>query len=193
MQFGYARCSQPENDGANLETQIGILREYGIHPHSIYAEIASGGTFARPQWKALAAAVQPDDVIVVTHLDRLSRNVVQGLEAIRELSHRGVGIHSISDGINTSRMAPAGVMHMTIMLAVAEWVRETAIQRSREGVARARAQGRHPGRKPVLTPAQEALVAQEHWHAGKSIATLAADWQCSRTPILRAIRKHPRR
>ena len=193
MQFGYARCSQPENDGANLETQVGILKEYGIHPHSIYAEIASGGTFARPQWKALAAAVQPDDVIVVTHLDRLSRNVVQGLETIRELSQRGIGIHAISDAINTSRLEPAGEMHLTIMLAVAEWVRATAIQRSKEGVARARAQGRHPGRKPVLTAAQEILVAREHWESGKSISRLASEFQCSRTPIVHAIRKHPRR
>ena len=188
MQFGYARCSQPENDGANLETQVGLLRQHGIHPSVIYAEIASGGTFERPQWKALTQALEPDDVIVVTHLDRLSRNVVQGLETIRELSRRQIGIHALSDGINTSRLEPAGEMHLTIMLAVAEWVRATAIQRSREGVARARAQGRYPGRPPVLTPEQEVLVAEEH-RKGKTVRQLCAAFRCSRTPIERAIRQ----
>ena len=187
MKFGYARVSRTENDGANLETQVHLLKDYGIREHLIYGDIASGKDFQRPKWQELLKVLQPDDIIVATHLDRLSRNVLGGLSVIKQLGERGVGFIAINEGIDTSRSDPSGELVLTVMLGVAEWIRSTTAQRSREGVARARAMGRYPGRPAKLTPHQQKLVRREYYIQNRSVSELCRDFQCSRTPIENAI------
>ena len=187
MNFGYARVSRTENDGSNLETQIEQLTRHDIRSRLIFSDIASGGSFEnRPGWTELMENVGSGDVIVITHLDRLSRNVLGGLQMIERLSERGVGISSLTEQIHTGDDNPSGKLHLHVMLAFAQWYRDTTALRSRQGVARARAAGRHPGRPVKLSPHQREMVRTEH-REGKSKTQLSRDYQVSRTAIDNAL------
>lgn len=77
---------------------------------------------------------------------------------------------------------------VTIMSGLAEWERDLLIQRTREGVAHARAQGRVGGPKPKLTK-EQAEVAKELINSGKSVSAVARTFGVSRPTIYRAIQR----
>ena len=145
MLIGYLRVSKASDDEArNAGTQRGVLEAAGCE--EIFEDIGiSGGASNRPGWTACQRHARRGDTIIVTHLDRLSRDVVDGLGAIEALAQRGVWVRVLDLGIGTDNSGPTGRLTLTIMLAIAQWFRETTAERIREGLARALAEGRKGG------------------------------------------------
>ena len=157
MIYGYARVSSKKQlHGNSLEEQRAALTANGAI--SITAEQYTGKTTSRPKLQALIASLRAEDTLMVTKLDRLARNVTEGIELIRELFARDIKVHVLNIGLleNTSM----GNFFITTLLAVAELERSMIIERTQAGkeVARTKA-GFREGRPPL--PEKKLLYALE--------------------------------
>ena len=88
--------------------------------------------------------LREDDVLTVWKLDRLGRNTQHVLAVVDELTSRGIGFRSLTEGLHTD--GPMGTAMLTIMAAFAQLERDTMIERTRAGLAAAAANGRRGGR-----------------------------------------------
>lgn len=115
--------------GQDLEVQLQQLENEGCD--SIYSEKFTGTKADRPQLKAVLDLLQEGDTLVVTKLDRLARNTVEGIEIVKELFAKGVRVHVLNVGLleNTTM----GRFFLTTLLAVAEMERNLIIERTQEG------------------------------------------------------------
>ena len=122
----------------------------------------------------------------VSRLDRIGRNLVEGLQVIGRLTEQGVGIVALDAGIDTSATDPAALLRIAMMLAFAEWERPTVRERSIAGQLRAREAGKTIGRPEVLTESAKADIRSRH-QRGYSAIRLAEDYRVSRSTVYKAI------
>ena len=92
----------------------------------------------------------------MTHLDRLGRNLHETVTTIADLARCEINIQVLEPTLDTSK--PADKVVVNVIVSLAEWERELLVERTREGVAHARAQGRVAGSKPKLTDEQTRQV-----------------------------------
>ena len=130
--FGYIRVSQAEGE-RGLATQHRILTDHGLRDDRIFTDVASGWNMRRPAWQQLREKLQPRDVVVVPRLDRLARNLSEGLRTIEELHAQGIYIRSLAEGLDTGDGSPTSRLMLHILLSLAEWERETIRDRIRAG------------------------------------------------------------
>jgi DNA invertase Pin-like site-specific DNA recombinase len=143
--IGYARVSTADQD---LQLQIEALQRAGCHDAWIFRDIASGARTARPGLEACVHALASGDTLVVWRLDRLGRSMVHLVTVIEELLRRQVGFRSLCDGaIDTTTASGELVFH--IFSALAQFERRLIQERTRAGLAAARARGTHGGRRPL--------------------------------------------
>lgn len=145
--YGYARVSSRKQlHGNSLKDQTTTLTANGAT--TITTEQYTGKTTSRPKLQKLLDSLQPGDTLMVTKLDRLARNVSEGIDLIRELFKKDVKVHVLNIGLleNTSM----GNFFITTLLAVAELERNMIIERTQAGkeVARTKA-GFREGRPPL--------------------------------------------
>jgi DNA invertase Pin-like site-specific DNA recombinase len=143
---GYARTSTAEQE-AGLAAQERDLRAAGCG--KVFAErVSSVGKRARLD--AALDYLREGDVLMVTKPDRLARSVADLLGIVGELDAKGVALHVMSMGGGALDTGDAtGRMMLTVLGAVAEFERTLMLERQREGIARAKAEGRYKGRKPT--------------------------------------------
>ena len=183
MLIGYARVSTARQ-GQSLDTQREALLDAGCDPKQIYSDTISGAKWSRPGLNDALAYMRPDDTLVVTRLDRLGRNLVETVTTISDLADNNINVRVLEPALDTSR--PADKVVINVMASLAEWERDLLIERTREGVARARAQGRVAGPKPKLSKEQKrqaALLVEN----GQSVMSVARGFNVSRQTIYRAI------
>ena len=146
--IGYARVSTEEQ---SLALQIDALKLAGctdiFTDHGI-----SGSTSERPGLSRVLRALHAGDELVVWRLDRLGRSLTHLVQLLDQLGERGVRFRSLNESIDTHSSGGRLVFHM--MAALAEFERSLISERTRAGMAAARAQGKRMGRPPSLTPAQ---------------------------------------
>ena len=124
---------------------------------NIRAEEASGAKDDRGGLLKLLNLVVQGDTLVVTHIDRLSRGLTYGLQVIEGLHHAGVEFRSLSEDFDTT--TANGKLQM--VLAFSEWWRNSIRERLVAGQAKARTEGRFPGRRPSLTEQQREYIREE--------------------------------
>jgi DNA invertase Pin-like site-specific DNA recombinase len=146
MLVGYARTSTVEQE-AGLEAQERDLRAAGCE--KVFAErVSSVGK--RQQLEAALGYVREGDTLVVCKPDRLARSVADLLAIVGRLEARKVSLRVLSMGGSEVHTAtPTGRLMLTMLGAVAEFERALMLERQREGIAKARAEGRYKGRKPT--------------------------------------------
>ena len=188
--FGYVRVSQVEGENG-LATQRRILNEHGIRDDRIFTDIASGRTMRRPSWSALRDILQPGDVVVVPRLDRLARNLVEGLRTVEELHVQDIGIRALAENLDTADDSPTSRLMLHLLLSLAEWERDTIRDRIKAGVDRAAAEGRTGGRPPALSEDKRRAI-EVYLASGGTVSGAARDFDVSR-PTVRAVRdgKYP--
>ena len=157
--YGYARVSIREPEDKNLDLQVERLVRAGCSMGNIRAEEASGAKDDRGGLLELLDLVVEGDTLVVTHIDRLSRGLTYGLQVIEGLHHAGVEFRSLSEDFDTS--TATGKLQLAMVLAFSEWWRNSIRDRSVAGQAKARAEGRFPGRRPSLTAQQRDYIRVE--------------------------------
>ena len=157
MKVGYARTSTLEQQ-AGLDAQIRDLTAAGCE--KIFSEQVSA-VGKRSQLEAALDFIREGDTLLVTKLDRLARSTQHLLEVADRVKAKGADLSILNLGADTS--TATGRLMFTVIGAVATFERELMLERQREGVARAKAEGKYKGRKPTA----RARAAE--------IATLRAD------------------
>ena len=131
MIIGYCRVStRGQLEGNGLEAQEKeILNKYSNA--EIVKEAFTGTKTDRPIFNKVIEELKEGDMLVVTKLDRLARNTVEGIQIVEELFAKGVSVHALNVGLleNTSM----GKFFLTTLLAVAEMERNTIIERTQSG------------------------------------------------------------
>lgn len=145
MLIGYARVSTPEQD---LTPQLDALHDAGCE--RTFSDKASGAKANRAGLADALSHARAGDVLVVWKLDRLGRTMKGLVDLAAELAARGVGLRSITDGIDTAGTAGKLVFH--ILAAMAEMERDLNRERTTAALIVARREGRLGGRKTVMTP-----------------------------------------
>ena len=154
--YGYARVSVREPEDKNLDLQVERLVRAGCAMGNIRAEEASGAKDDRGGLLELLDLVAPGDTLVVTHIDRLSRGLIFGLQVIEGLHHAGVELRSHAEDFDTA--TANGKLQLHMVLAFSEWWRNSIRERSVAGQAKARIEGCFPGRRPNLTEQQREYI-----------------------------------
>lgn len=168
MLLGYARVSTEDQ---KLDLQTDALAKVGVAADRIYSDKASGGPgVVRPGFVAAMKACRKGDTLVVWKLDRLGRSLIEVLDVCQRLERKGAGIMVITEKIDTTTAMGRFVLH--ILAALAEMERGLIIERTKAGLAAARARGRIGGRIRTVTPAMEAR-AIKMLRAGESPAAVA--------------------
>lgn len=186
MIYGYARVStkgQLENN--SLEQQrMEILGRY--EQAEIYQEAYTGTSTDRPVFNTLLEKLEANDTLVVTKLDRLARNTVEGIQIVEQLFNRNISVHVLNVGLleNTTM----GRFFLTTLLAVAEMERNTIIERTQTGKAIARTKnGFKEGRPNKYTQEQlnHAMGLLEE-HTYKQVEKMT---RISKSTLIREARK----
>ncbi len=182
--FIYARVSTSEQHADNQVHEIEAAG-FSVNERRIVTESISGSVAAseRPQFARLLDRLEPDDVLIVTKLDRLGRNAMDVRSTVERLAADGVRVHCLALG-GVDLTSPAGKMTMGVLTAVAEFERDLLIERTHAGMARARAEGKVMGRPPALTKEKQAEVMQR-FTMGVAVAQLARDYGTTRQSIMR--------
>jgi len=143
LRIGYARTSTFEQQ-AGLEAQLRDLKAAGCEK-IFHEQVSSVGK--RPQLEACLDFVRERDTLVVTKLDRLARSTQHLLEIADLVKRKGADLHILDLSIETS--SATGKLLLTMIAAVATFEREMMLERQREGIAKAKAEGKYKGRKPT--------------------------------------------
>jgi DNA invertase Pin-like site-specific DNA recombinase len=151
--IGYVRVSTNDQ---NTALQRNALDSAGCE--LIFEDKMSGKTSERPGLKKVLRTLSEGDTLVVWKLDRLGRSMRHLVVLVEELREKGINFRSLTDSIDTS--TPMGRFFFHVMGALAEMERELIIERTRAGLAAARAEGRIGGRRPKLTDEQWAQAGR---------------------------------
>jgi len=129
-----------------------------------FSEKVSGKNTKRPQLQSLMDTVQKGDTVVVESISRFARNTRDLLGLVEKLTAKGVEFVSLKEHIDTT--TPTGRFTLTIFAAIAELERECTLIRQAEGIAAAKAQGKHLGR-PIKKPPENFADVVKQWERGK--------------------------
>ena len=154
MIIGYARTSTVEQE-AGLEAQVRDLTSIGCH--KVFSEQVSATASQRPQLEAALVYVREGDTLAVTKPDRLARSVRDLLAIVESLKAKKVGLRVLSMGLDTT--GAEGKLMLTVLGAVAEFERDIMLTRQREGIAKAKKDGRYKGRAPTVRAQAEQIRA----------------------------------
>lgn len=187
MLIGYARVSTHEQ---TINLQQDALQKSGCT--RIFTDTASGSKAERPGLTEALSFLRAGDVLVVWRLDRLGRSLKHLIETISQLQERGIGFKSLTENIDTTTSGGKLIFH--VFGALAEFERNIIRERTKAGLAAARARGRKGGRPKTssLNDAKKVAIAQSLYNDKcNSIADICKTLKISRTTLYRYIK--PRR
>jgi len=151
MLIGYIRVSKADGSQV-LDLQRDALIESGIDSERIYEDLASGRKDDRPGLRACLKALQPGNTLVVWKLDRLGRDLKHLINTVDSLNKQGVGFKVLSGaGAQIDTTTANGRLIFGIFAALAEFEAELIRERTKAGLAAARARGRLGGRPRKMT------------------------------------------
>ena len=180
MVIGYARVSTHEQ---NLGLQLDAFQK--AECGRVFQEHISSGSKGRPQLAAALDILREGDTFVVWRLDRLGRNMRELDDLVTQFKKQGIRFTSLTEAIDTT--TASGKLYFHIIAAFAEYEREGIRERTRAGVAAARARGRKGGRKHKLSPAQRTMVINAY-HTQTPIRDICHQFRISHTTIHRILK-----
>ncbi|AGP30105.1 phage DNA invertase [Corynebacterium terpenotabidum Y-11] len=153
----------------------------------IITETGSGKvTSPKPRRDALLAELESGDTLVIWKLDRLGRSMSETILILENLNSRGITLRIITEGFDTS--GTLGKMLAGIIAGLAEMEREAISERTKAGLAAARADGKTLGRPQVITD-EDLPVLQDLLASGRTNAQIARALRCSQSSVVRAKRR----
>lgn len=181
MLIGYARISTHDQ---SLALQRDALQSASCE--KIFTDVASGGRNERAGLTEALEHLRTGDTLVVWRLDRLGRSLKHLIETVTSLHSRGVGFRSITEGIETETSGGRLVFHLFACLA--EFEREVIRERTRAGLAAARARGRRGGRPSLIDERKTALARRMHVDPETSVAEICRTLGVSRSTFYRSVK-----
>ena len=180
LKIGYIRVSTQEQNTLRQEV---LMEQLGAE--QVYIDKVSGKNTNRPELHAMLDFVRKGDVVIVESISRFARNTKDLLELVEQLTSKGVEFVSQKEAIDTT--TTTGKFMLTIFGAVAELEREYILQRQREGISLAKAQGKYRGRRPIQPPDWLEIISQ--WEHGEITAAAAQKrLSMSRSTFYRKVR-----
>ncbi len=158
MLIGIARTSTTEQN-AGLEARVRDLIAYGVAKENIYQEQVSS-VAERPKVDAASKSLRKGDKLVVTKLDRLARSVRHLGELLQKIDDKKAGLVVLSlGGQQVDTTSSTGKLILNVMASVAQFEREMMLERQKEGIAKAKREGKYTGRKPTAMAKRDAVMA----------------------------------
>jgi DNA invertase Pin-like site-specific DNA recombinase len=179
---GYARVSTSDQD---FSLQIDSLLKHGVDREHVFCDKVSGANADRPGLALCQEFLKHGDTLVVWRLDRLGRSMAHLVTMIEKLNQRGIGFRSICDGVIDTTSA-SGELVFNMFSALAQFERRLIQERTRAGLAAARARGRKGGRPP-LDPSEPRVVLARKLFRDKSnsIVDICRTLRISRATLFR--------
>jgi DNA invertase Pin-like site-specific DNA recombinase len=179
--IGYARVSTAEQDTA---MQRQALTAAGAA--QVFEDVSSGAKADRPGLAAALAYLRRGDTLAVWKLDRLGRSLPHLVQTIADLETRGVGFLSLTEAIDTT--TAGGRLTFHVFAALADFERDLIRERTRAGLAVARARGSIAGRRHTVT-ADKLTRARKHIAAGLTVREAAARVKVGKSTLYRELQK----
>jgi DNA invertase Pin-like site-specific DNA recombinase len=161
MLIGYARTSTTDQV-AGFEAQERDLRGQGCE--TIFAE-QTGATGARPKLEEMLRFIREGDTLVVTKLDRLARSMVDLQNILKTLSNRKANLKILGLGLDSS--TATGQLMLNVLGSVAQFERSIMLERQREGIAKAKQEGKFQGRPPSIPQDKVLELTRQGYKRGK--------------------------
>ena len=165
QKIGYVRVSSVEqNTGRQLE---------GIEVDRLFIDKASGKNTDRPKFQEMLNYVREGDMVIVHSMDRFARSLKDLVEEVDKLVKRGIAIQFMKEKITfTAQATPMDNLMLQLMGAFAQFEREIILERQKEGIKLAAAQGKYKGRVHKLKPDQ-ATALRQAWAEGQYTSKVA--------------------
>jgi DNA invertase Pin-like site-specific DNA recombinase len=179
--IGYSRVSTTDQD-----TAAQVMRLEAAGCQRIFEETISSRVEHRPQLQACLEYLREGDALVTVRLDRLARSTRELLEIAQGLESRGIDLVVLDQAIDTS--TPAGKLMFAVLAAIAQFERDLIRERTLDGLARAKAQGKVGGRRPTIA-GQKAQLVKRLAAEGQSIRQIAASIDASPSAVHRLLSK----
>lgn len=180
---GYVRVSTSDQD---VTPQVDALRHAGAG--RIFDDVASGAKDDRPGLAEATTYLREGDTLAVWRLDRLGRSLPHLVHTVAELAKRGVGFQSLTESIDTT--TASGRLQFHLFAALADFERDLIRERTRAGLAVAKARGRNGGRRPVITPTKLARARELIDAKGLTVRKAAGRLHVGKTSLYRALTKN---
>lgn len=181
--IGYARTSTADQK-AGLEAQLRDLQAAGC-TKVFKEEVSSVDKTNRKELERALDYVREGDTLVVTKLDRLARSVADLVSITDQLKQKGVAFRILALNLDTG--TPTGELMLNMLGAVAQFERELMLERQREGIAKARAEGKYKGRAPTAKrKAADVLRMKEE---GRTVPEIVEALDISRASVFRILKE----
>lgn len=184
MLVGYARTSTADQI-AGFEAQLTELQKAGCE--KVFQEQVSS-VAQREELERALDYVRDVDTFIVTKLDRLARNTQHLLEIVERLDAKGVPLRILNfGGSEVDTRSATGKLTLTMFAAMAQFEREMMLERQREGIAKAKAEGKYRGRAPV--PEAKVKRALALRAQGAKIPEIVEETSLGRSTVYRLIKE----
>lgn len=185
MLVGYARTSTSDQK-AGLEAQERDLKAAGCE--KVFAEHASASTAQRDQLQGALEFIRNGDTLIITKVDRAARSTADFLGIVEQVRAKGASLIVLSlGGQRMDTSTPTGKLMLTMLAGVAEFERDMMLERQREGIAKAKAEGRYKGRPATVM--SQAEKVQDMKDSGISAAQIAQQLGIARSSVYRCLEK----
>ena len=185
--IGYMRVSKADGSQV-LDLQRDALMAAGVRERHLYSDMASGKQDDRPGLAACLQALREGDTFVVWKLDRLGCSLRHLVNMVHDLTSRGIGLKVLTgQGAAIDTTTPAGKLVFGIFASLAEFERDLISQRTRAGLASARARGRKGGRRPKMTPAKLRLAMAAMGKPETNVGDLCRELSITRSTLYRHV------
>ena len=185
--IGYARVSKADGSQV-LDLQRDALLAAGVEADRVYEDRASGRRDDRPGLAACLKALRTGDTLVAWKLDRLGRDLRHLVNLVGDLTARGVGLRVLAgEGASIDTTTANGRLVFAIFAGLAEFERELIAERTRAGLAAARARGRHGGRPYKMTAAKLRLAQAAMGQPETKVSALCAELGVTRQTLYRFV------
>ncbi|MBO6540736.1 MAG: recombinase family protein [Rhizobiaceae bacterium] len=179
--IGYARTSTVDQL-AGLDAQLRDLEAAGCE--RVFKEQVSSVATRRPELERALEFIREGDTLVVTRLDRLARSMAHLVDLTGHLSRKGVALRVLNLNLDTA--TPTGKLMLNLMGSIAEFERELMLERQKEGIAKAKAEGKYKGRAP--TARRKASEVRRLKAEGHTADAIVAKLGISRSSVFRILR-----
>jgi DNA invertase Pin-like site-specific DNA recombinase len=187
MLIGYMRVSK--TDGSQvLDLQRDALLGAGVGTDHLYEDRASGKRDDRPGLRGCLKALRPGDTLVIWKLDRLGRDLRHLINTVHDLTQRGIGLKVLTgQGASIDTTTSAGKLIFGIFAALSEFERDLISERTRAGLASARARGRKGGAPFKMTAAKVRLAMAAMGQPGTKVGELCRELGVTRQTLYRHV------
>ena len=178
MNIGYVRVSTLEQHEERQKIELTEKAKV----EKIFLDKLSGKDIDRPQLQAMLEFAREGDTVYVSEFSRLARSTKDLLDIVQRLKEKQVQVISLKESFDTS--TPAGELAMTMFAAIATFERKIMLERQREGIALAKAQGKYRGRREAKKPADwQELVTKYKCREISTVSELVRICGCSRPTV----------